>query len=257
LRRPHPHCADTVAQCCQHGSACLPKLRACDPFPSLSYYSWRGGNARDFAKCSQQRHWTPLTNPLLPCWAQDSVTSLAVGKTEIIAGSVDGTVRRFDVRMGRAYTDQLHHAVTSVALSHDGARPVTRCLASAFGLPHFRAAARCMCCCGIAPNAGRMCPASRCIGARYCISPSTLSSDAVTSGALSHYGARPATLGAAAPRLPRCCPPHAWHGACVTVPALAEYAHLGGVSGMIYYTSASAPTHATSKFATDFVTLRR
>ena len=33
---------------------------------------------------------------------------------EILAGSVDGSVRRFDVRMGRLFTDDLHHPVTCV-----------------------------------------------------------------------------------------------------------------------------------------------
>lgn len=33
---------------------------------------------------------------------------------EILAGSVDGAVRRFDVRMGRLFTDELHHPVTCV-----------------------------------------------------------------------------------------------------------------------------------------------
>lgn len=32
---------------------------------------------------------------------QDSVMSVILTKTEIIAGSVDGTVRTFDIRMGR------------------------------------------------------------------------------------------------------------------------------------------------------------
>lgn len=31
----------------------------------------------------------------------DSVMSLCLTKTEIIAGSVDGTVRTFDIRIGR------------------------------------------------------------------------------------------------------------------------------------------------------------
>lgn len=31
----------------------------------------------------------------------DSVMSVCLTKTEIIAGSVDGTVRTFDIRMGR------------------------------------------------------------------------------------------------------------------------------------------------------------
>lgn len=47
---------------------------------------------------------------------RDSVTSVAVTpRGDIIAGSVDGTVRRFDVRAGRAVTDLVHHPVTCVA----------------------------------------------------------------------------------------------------------------------------------------------
>jgi mitogen-activated protein kinase organizer 1 len=49
---------------------------------------------------------------------------------DIVAGSVDGTVRRFDIRMGRVYSDNLHHAVTSVALSHDGQCVLAACLDS-------------------------------------------------------------------------------------------------------------------------------
>lgn len=35
-------------------------------------------------------------------------------RAEILAGSVDGAIRRFDVRMGRLFTDELHHPVTCV-----------------------------------------------------------------------------------------------------------------------------------------------
>jgi mitogen-activated protein kinase organizer 1 len=65
---------------------------------------------------------------------QDSVTSVLVHGWEIIAGSVDGTVRRFDVRMGRAYTDEVHHPVTSVAASHDGLCVLAACLDSTLRL---------------------------------------------------------------------------------------------------------------------------
>lgn len=41
-------------------------------------------------------------------------------RAEVIAGSVDGSVRRFDVRMGRTFVDELHAPVTCVAVSHDG-----------------------------------------------------------------------------------------------------------------------------------------
>jgi mitogen-activated protein kinase organizer 1 len=51
---------------------------------------------------------------------QDDVMSVAVHGWEILGGSVDGTVRRFDVRLGRVYTDELHHPVTCVQVSHDG-----------------------------------------------------------------------------------------------------------------------------------------
>lgn len=52
---------------------------------------------------------------------RDSVTSVAVTpRGDIFAGSVDGTVRRFDVRAGRAVTDLVHHPVTCVAVSAAG-----------------------------------------------------------------------------------------------------------------------------------------
>ncbi len=41
-------------------------------------------------------------------------------RAEIIAGGVDGTVRRFDVRMGMEVSDALGAPVTCVAVSHDG-----------------------------------------------------------------------------------------------------------------------------------------
>ncbi|KAG1657471.1 hypothetical protein FOA52_001386 [Chlamydomonas sp. UWO 241] len=65
---------------------------------------------------------------------QDSVTSVACRGPDIVAGSVDGTVRVFDVRMGRVYTDTVHHPVTSVALSHDGQCMLAACLDSTLRL---------------------------------------------------------------------------------------------------------------------------
>jgi mitogen-activated protein kinase organizer 1 len=50
----------------------------------------------------------------------DSVTSVVVHGCEIVAASVDGTVRTFDVRRGEIKTDHLHLPVTSVRLSNDG-----------------------------------------------------------------------------------------------------------------------------------------
>ncbi|GAM18603.1 hypothetical protein SAMD00019534_017780 [Acytostelium subglobosum LB1] len=53
--------------------------------------------------------------------AQDSITSVIINDedNEIISTSVDGSVRTYDVRMGKLRTDQLHHPLTSVYLTHD------------------------------------------------------------------------------------------------------------------------------------------
>jgi mitogen-activated protein kinase organizer 1 len=51
--------------------------------------------------------------------ARDSVSAVAVGDAEIVAGSVDGRVRTYDVRMGRLTTDVLGGSVTSLCLSRD------------------------------------------------------------------------------------------------------------------------------------------
>lgn len=51
---------------------------------------------------------------------RDTVMSLEfTSRSDIVAGSVDGTVRRFDVRLGRLVTDLVHHPVTSVAATKD------------------------------------------------------------------------------------------------------------------------------------------
>jgi hypothetical protein len=43
---------------------------------------------------------------------------------------VDGTVRRFDIRMGRVYSDDVGPAVTGVAVTRDGAAVLAACLDS-------------------------------------------------------------------------------------------------------------------------------
>ena len=59
---------------------------------------------------------------------KDSVTSVAVtGGGDILGCSVDGTIRRFDVRMGRVVTDLLHHPITSIAVSTDGGCLLAAC----------------------------------------------------------------------------------------------------------------------------------
>eukprot|EP00882_Tetradesmus_deserticola_P028679 GHRQ01031951.1.p2 GENE.GHRQ01031951.1~~GHRQ01031951.1.p2 ORF type:complete len:156 (-),score=33.70 GHRQ01031951.1:234-701(-) len=70
-----------------------------------------------------------------PCSClQDDVTSVLSAGPAILAGSVDGTLRRFDVRMGRIYTDQLHHPVSELALTHDGLCVLAACLDSCLRL---------------------------------------------------------------------------------------------------------------------------
>jgi len=60
--------------------------------------------------------------------SKDSVSSLIVTRTEIISGSIDGTVRRYDIRAGTLLTDSMAHPVTSAHLSHDGNCILVSCL---------------------------------------------------------------------------------------------------------------------------------
>ncbi|KAK8017437.1 WD domain-containing protein [Apiospora rasikravindrae] len=54
--------------------------------------------------------------------AKDAVTSVLVLGPEVVAGSVDGRVRSYDVRMGRCVTDVVspRHGVTSLCATRDG-----------------------------------------------------------------------------------------------------------------------------------------
>ncbi|KAJ4814114.1 WD-repeat protein [Rhynchospora pubera] len=65
---------------------------------------------------------------------QDSVMSVHLTKTEIIAGCVDGTVRTFDIRMGRELVDQLGHPVNCISLSNDANCVLASCLDSTLRL---------------------------------------------------------------------------------------------------------------------------
>lgn len=47
---------------------------------------------------------------------------------QVLGGSVDGTVRQFDIRAGMLMTDDLHEAVTGIAVSHDGNCILASCL---------------------------------------------------------------------------------------------------------------------------------
>lgn len=65
---------------------------------------------------------------------QDSVMSVCLTKTEIIAGSVDGTVRTFDIRIGRELVDNLGQPVNCISLSNDGNCALACCLDSTLRL---------------------------------------------------------------------------------------------------------------------------
>ena len=47
-------------------------------------------------------------------------TSISSCSADIVAGSVDGSVRRFDVRAGACWVDAIGSPVTCVAISNDG-----------------------------------------------------------------------------------------------------------------------------------------
>lgn len=60
---------------------------------------------------------------------QDCVMSVGCLETgDLLAGSVDGTVRRFDVRKGSIVTDLVHHPVTNVNVSKDERYIVASCM---------------------------------------------------------------------------------------------------------------------------------
>eukprot|EP01116_Phalansterium_solitarium_P008943 TRINITY_DN22912_c0_g1_i1.p1 TRINITY_DN22912_c0_g1~~TRINITY_DN22912_c0_g1_i1.p1 ORF type:complete len:299 (+),score=93.70 TRINITY_DN22912_c0_g1_i1:64-960(+) len=52
--------------------------------------------------------------------AKDSVSSIVVTGHEIVAASIDGYIRNYDVRMGRLHIDCIGQPVACVRMSHDG-----------------------------------------------------------------------------------------------------------------------------------------
>lgn len=52
--------------------------------------------------------------------AKDAISAVVVRGAEIVAGSVDGRIRSYDVRMGRVVTDVVGASVTSLSLTQDG-----------------------------------------------------------------------------------------------------------------------------------------
>ena len=70
------------------------------------------------------RLWDLKSNAARPVmvWAEagDSVSCLAVRESEVLAGSVDGRIRAYDVRMGTLVTDVVGASVTSVEIGKGG-----------------------------------------------------------------------------------------------------------------------------------------
>ncbi|KAE8721951.1 hypothetical protein F3Y22_tig00014773pilonHSYRG00058 [Hibiscus syriacus] len=64
----------------------------------------------------------------------DTVMSVCLTKTEIIGGSVDGTVRTFDIRIGREISDDLEQPVNCISMSNDGNCILASCLDSSIRL---------------------------------------------------------------------------------------------------------------------------
>jgi mitogen-activated protein kinase organizer 1 len=66
----------------------------------------------------------------------DSVSDLKVvgWRKELVAGSTDGTLKRFEIQTGAVFTDQLAQPLTSIALSHDGNYILAACLDSTLRL---------------------------------------------------------------------------------------------------------------------------
>lgn len=52
--------------------------------------------------------------------AKDSVTCLQVSDHEILTGSADGRIRRYDIRQGKLYADMIGKPVSSVTFTRDG-----------------------------------------------------------------------------------------------------------------------------------------
>ncbi len=66
--------------------------------------------------------------------ARDSVTAVLMRDTTIYAASMDGCVRRYDVRKANRTTDHIATPVSSLTLSHDGNCLLLSCLDSTYRL---------------------------------------------------------------------------------------------------------------------------
>lgn len=72
----------------------------------------------------------------------DSVTSVVAAAHEVVAGSVDGCLRAFDLRRALVLTDQLHDPITCVSLSRDGQCVLAGCMNGTLSLLEKRDGSR-------------------------------------------------------------------------------------------------------------------
>ena len=58
----------------------------------------------------------------------DSVTSIALSRSEVSVSCVDGKIRTYDLRMGRMHVDDFYDPVTFLKLSYDQRCALSTCL---------------------------------------------------------------------------------------------------------------------------------
>jgi len=66
--------------------------------------------------------------------AKDSISSIQVSAYEILAGSLDGCVRHYDIRNGQLTSDEMGQSITSVRFTGDGQGLLVSCLDSSVRL---------------------------------------------------------------------------------------------------------------------------
>uniref|UniRef100_A0A2C9UY57 Uncharacterized protein n=1 Tax=Manihot esculenta TaxID=3983 RepID=A0A2C9UY57_MANES len=113
----------------------------------IKTYKSHGREVRDLISCGGDRqifYWDVATGRVIRKFRghdseiidtfQDSVMSVCLTKTEMIAGIVDGTVRTFDIRIGREILNALGKPVNCISMSNDGNCILASCLDSTLRL---------------------------------------------------------------------------------------------------------------------------
>ena len=59
---------------------------------------------------------------------RDSISKIVINGPEVIAASIDGNVRTFDIRMGEIIVDDIYHPIQNFALSNDKKSYCVSCL---------------------------------------------------------------------------------------------------------------------------------